>query len=221
MLTEFERRAACAAIGDRQPREECLGLGVEMRAADHRDESRARRGSGVNGGALLRGACRRARATGAAARRLGPRSRATARPCAGAATMPRRGRPPVTIATLTVNSSRPANSSRVPSSGSTRTKLAGNAGRRRAARGLFRHDARTGKHAGKAFEDHGFGGVVGGGHRRMVGLGPRIERAARGRQEWRPTAIETMVVSSSSSRPSTVAISPSRGKAGRSRCPAS
>ena len=34
--------------------------------------------------------------------------------------------------------------------------------------------------AGNAFEDHGFAGVIGGGHRRMVGLGPRIERVRAG-----------------------------------------
>src|SRR5262245_62690589 len=55
-LTEFHRRPARAPIGDRQSRQECLGLRFEMRAADHRNETRAWRRPGSNRAALLRGA---------------------------------------------------------------------------------------------------------------------------------------------------------------------
>src|SRR5262249_29165111 len=57
-LTEFHRRPARAPIGDRQAREECLGLRCEMRAADPRDETRGWRRPGSNRAALLRGARR-------------------------------------------------------------------------------------------------------------------------------------------------------------------
>src|SRR6478735_3490180 len=50
------------------------------------------------------------------------------RPSAGAATMPSSGTPSVTRARLTVNSSRPATNSLVPSSGSIRKKLSRNGG---------------------------------------------------------------------------------------------
>ena len=49
------------------------------------------------------------------------------RPRAGAAIIPMAGRPWLMMATLTVNSSRPARNSRVPSSGSTRTNPASSA----------------------------------------------------------------------------------------------
>ena len=52
-----------------------------------------------------------------------------------------------------------------------------------AARGFLRHHAHTGKQACKAFEDHGFAGVVGGGHRRKVSLGPRVKRVRAGGED--------------------------------------
>src|SRR5262249_56334649 len=57
-LKEFPRRSARAPVGDRQSRQERLGLRFEMRAADHRNETRAWRRPSSNRATLLRRARR-------------------------------------------------------------------------------------------------------------------------------------------------------------------
>ena len=67
------------------------------------------------------------------------------RPRAGAATTPATGAPSSISAILTVNSSRPARNSRVPSSGSTRKKRSPRSADRAGCRSLLRHHRTPGR----------------------------------------------------------------------------
>ena len=142
---EFDRRAADHALGRRQPRQKGLGRGIEMRAADQRRRRRwpATAGSGSASRSL---AALAARPAASASRSAPPADGRRARPARAPARRRCRaiGRPSVTSAMLTVNSSRPASNSRVPSSGSTRMKRPPRAPAACAGR-LLRHH----RHAGQ------------------------------------------------------------------------
>ena len=140
----------------------------------------------------------RRRAAAAGARLCRRRRRATAIRCAGAATMPAIGMPSVTMATLTVNSSRPARNSLVPSSGSTMTKLGSRSPPARAPTLSSAITGTPGSSAGEALQDDGFRCLVGGRHRREVGLNALRDLTNNGVASVAAAARETISVSASS-----------------------
>ena len=108
-----------------------------------------------------------------------PTSPTNSRPMAGANTTPATGTPSTISPILTVNSPPRLMNSLVPSTGSTRKKrdpTCGDAARRGF---LFRHHRHAGKGRGQFGQDQLFGFLVGIGHRRAVGLHPRIARRPR------------------------------------------
>src|SRR5262249_48410619 len=175
-LTELARRSARAPIGDRQSRQECLGLQFEMRAANHRDETRAWRRPGSNRATLLRGARwgtgRKQQPLGAAALDPTPED------------SPRRGGHDAETRTSAAHERNidreliaPGEQLAGAVEGVDQDEVAGDAVGERAPHRLFRHHAHAGKQAGKPFEDHRLGRVIAGGDRRKIGLGPDLERA--------------------------------------------
>src|SRR5262249_25985959 len=174
-LTEFHRRSARAPIGDRQSRQERLRLRFEMRAADHRNETRAWRRPGSNRAALLR--CAR-RSSG---RQTQPLGAAPLDPTPEDSL--RRGGNDTETRTSTAHQRNidrelipPGDKLAGAVEGVDQDEAAGDALRERASNRLLRHHAHPGKHAGESFEDHRLGCVIGGGDRGEIGLGPDLER---------------------------------------------
>ena len=142
----------------------------------------------------------RGAAPGASAQPLGawPTRPAPDRPSAGAAITPATGAPSSISAMLTVNSSRPASNSRVPSSGSTSTKRRPSPDRPVAGR-FLRNDRHAGHKPRQPFQDDGFGRLVGSRDRRSGRACRAVRDRARGTARIAAAACEAISVRASSS----------------------
>ena len=153
-----------------------------MRAADHRNETRAWRRPGSNRVALLRGrrrgSGRNTQPLGAAARNPTPEDSL------------RRGANDTETRTPAAHE-RNIDGELIPAGdqfagaveGVDQDEAVGKAVRGRAPRCLLLHHAHAGKQAGKSFEDQRLGRVIGGGDRRKIGLGLDLERTRAGRKD--------------------------------------
>ncbi len=180
-----------------------VGRGIEMRAADQR---RARRSPAARGCGSRRARARRPARRRAQAQPLGAVADVAAPDQAERRRRDHAGdRRAVSIsAMLTVNSSRPARNSRVPSSGSTRMKRSPSRCGRAGCRRLSSDTTGTpGSSRASPARMTASDGLVGGGDRRAVGLVAPVQ-VRRGTARIAAAAREAISVRPSSSRASTI-----------------